>query len=182
MGKKSRLRRAVTWCVGWFSLLVFLAILVSLGWRVAWSTGYHSQRDRWGLTVSIAGGRAVVQYNYGTPGQPPNGAVSVRPGWLVHYYGPRETWRFFWRSGAREFFWFTVEDSRDRPNAFGKVGIGPNHWIVAVPLWVPLLVFFLPTLYLWRKERRPLPGHCRKCGYDLTGNESGVCPECGQTT
>ncbi len=23
------------------------------------------------------------------------------------------------------------------------------------------------------------PGHCRRCGYDLTANESGVCPECG---
>jgi hypothetical protein len=22
-------------------------------------------------------------------------------------------------------------------------------------------------------------GHCQTCGYDLTGNESGVCPECG---
>ena len=22
---------------------------------------------------------------------------------------------------------------------------------------------------------------CRSCGYDLTGNESGVCPECGQS-
>jgi hypothetical protein len=22
-------------------------------------------------------------------------------------------------------------------------------------------------------------GHCRKCDYDLTGNESGQCPECG---
>ena len=22
--------------------------------------------------------------------------------------------------------------------------------------------------------------HCRKCGYDLTGNVSGVCPECGE--
>jgi hypothetical protein len=21
--------------------------------------------------------------------------------------------------------------------------------------------------------------HCKKCGYDLTGNTSGVCPECG---
>ena len=30
-------------------------------------------------------------------------------------------------------------------------------------------------------ERRPLPppGHCRKCSYNLTANESGVCPECG---
>ncbi len=23
------------------------------------------------------------------------------------------------------------------------------------------------------------PGHCGQCGYDLTGNVSGVCPECG---
>lgn len=22
-------------------------------------------------------------------------------------------------------------------------------------------------------------GHCRRCGYDLTDNVSGVCPECG---
>ena len=26
----------------------------------------------------------------------------------------------------------------------------------------------------------PLPGCCRSCGYDLTGNTSGVCPECGR--
>lgn len=23
-------------------------------------------------------------------------------------------------------------------------------------------------------------GHCRACGYDLTGNVSGICPECGK--
>ncbi len=22
-------------------------------------------------------------------------------------------------------------------------------------------------------------GHCQQCGYNLTGNTSGVCPECG---
>jgi len=25
----------------------------------------------------------------------------------------------------------------------------------------------------------PPPGECHACGYDLTGNETGVCPECG---
>lgn len=24
------------------------------------------------------------------------------------------------------------------------------------------------------------PGQCRQCGYDLTGNASGRCPECGK--
>ncbi len=31
----------------------------------------------------------------------------------------------------------------------------------------------------WRRNRLQPPGTCRECGYDLTGNESGVCPECG---
>lgn len=32
-----------------------------------------------------------------------------------------------------------------------------------------------------RGRHRVKPGHCSKCGYDLTGNISGVCPECGTT-
>ncbi len=31
-----------------------------------------------------------------------------------------------------------------------------------------------------RRRRRRRAGLCIKCGYDLTGNESGVCPECGR--
>ena len=33
----------------------------------------------------------------------------------------------------------------------------------------------------WNNWRRFPPGSCRHCGYDLTGNESGVCPECGSS-
>lgn len=31
-----------------------------------------------------------------------------------------------------------------------------------------------------RQMRRPDPNSCLHCGYDLTGNVSGVCPECGR--
>ena len=31
----------------------------------------------------------------------------------------------------------------------------------------------------WSRQRH---GRCRECGYDLTGNVSGVCPECGTAT
>jgi hypothetical protein len=30
-----------------------------------------------------------------------------------------------------------------------------------------------------RRRVRAVPGACRNCEYDLTGNISGVCPECG---
>ena len=32
-----------------------------------------------------------------------------------------------------------------------------------------------------RRAARMASGHCGKCGYDLTGNVSGRCPECGET-
>ncbi len=31
----------------------------------------------------------------------------------------------------------------------------------------------------WEGLFRPPAGHCQACGYDLTDNESGVCPEYG---
>jgi predicted Zn-ribbon and HTH transcriptional regulator len=33
----------------------------------------------------------------------------------------------------------------------------------------------------FRRERaaQSEPGQCRNCGYNLTGNVSGICPECG---
>ena len=49
-----------------------------------------------------------------------------------------------------------------------------------MPLWIPLLVIAVPTTLLWwRGRRRVPPDHCQQCGYNLTGNVSGVCPECG---
>ena len=49
-----------------------------------------------------------------------------------------------------------------------------------IPLYAVLAAVAIPTFLVWRFWPKPLKlGHCR-CGYDLTGNTSGVCPECGQ--
>lgn len=40
----------------------------------------------------------------------------------------------------------------------------------------PAIAFCRGPLRRWRRRRW---GMCLRCGYDLTGNESGVCPECG---
>jgi len=57
--------------------------------------------------------------------------------------------------------------------------LGGKTWDLILPLWIPFLVVAVPTTYLWWTDRRIPPGHCQNCGYNLTGNVSGVCPECG---
>ena len=42
----------------------------------------------------------------------------------------------------------------------------------------PLTAFIRGPVRRWRRRRK---GLCIKCGYDLTGNISGVCPECGES-
>jgi len=49
-----------------------------------------------------------------------------------------------------------------------------------IPLWAPFLLVAALTTLLWRHERRTGVGFCR-CGYDLAGLSSKVCPECGRT-
>lgn len=50
---------------------------------------------------------------------------------------------------------------------------------VCLPLWPFVIAPGVLAVLLWRNSRPWRPGHCR-CGYDLTGNESGKCPECGR--
>lgn len=51
--------------------------------------------------------------------------------------------------------------------------------LLAIPLWIPFGIAASVSYVFWRRLHAPLPGHCRKCDYNLTGNLSGVCPECG---
>lgn len=70
----------------------------------------------------------------------------------------------------------------------GTYGLGPpfwssvpnrGFWALGIPFWIQLIVIGAPTALLWRRDRRRiLPGNCA-CGYDLRGNVSGRCSECG---
>lgn len=48
-----------------------------------------------------------------------------------------------------------------------------------LPLWLPAALLILLGAVLRFLGSRANPGYCSKCGYDLTGNASGRCPECG---
>ncbi|UCC29747.1 MAG: hypothetical protein JSU86_16270 [Phycisphaerales bacterium] len=47
--------------------------------------------------------------------------------------------------------------------------------LFAVPSWLAVFVAHLLSC----RRHRSAHGLCRRCGYNLTGNVSGICPECG---
>ena len=58
--------------------------------------------------------------------------------------------------------------------------IGAKAGCVVVPLgWCPVLFLGFLGLCLRRWSARVRTGYCACCGYNLTGNVSGTCPECG---
>jgi hypothetical protein len=58
-----------------------------------------------------------------------------------------------------------------------------RYGLLAVPYWLLAVVAALPAVFraraAIRRRHRSFRGRCRECGYDLSGNVSGVCPECG---
>ena len=52
----------------------------------------------------------------------------------------------------------------------------------SLPMWLPTAIAALLPLHRalkWYRRYRLGPNACGGCRYDLTGNTSGVCPECG---
>jgi hypothetical protein len=58
-----------------------------------------------------------------------------------------------------------------------------NLLVLTFPHWLAFLVSAIPTItfavLLRRARGRLRSGHCPSCNYNLTGNTSGICPECG---
>lgn len=67
----------------------------------------------------------------------------------------------------------------------GRAGARPmsSGLVLVVPMWLVVLVWsVVPTVWMFKLRQRRiqrLRTLCRQCAYNLTGNTSGVCPECG---
>lgn len=87
---------------------------------------------------------------------------------------------FWWSPGGAADGWSILPSWRYRDwwLDFISLRAGARHgWL---PLWIPLLLAVGGTAWLaWRRRHCFPPGTCQNCGYDLTGNVSGRCPECG---
>ena len=59
-----------------------------------------------------------------------------------------------------------------------------NYTAIRIPFWaLAVALSVAPARYILRAYRNHIQrrrvGHCQQCFYNLTGNISGVCPECG---
>ena len=82
--------------------------------------------------------------------------------------------------------WFGMDDVDTRWVFFGPAPMVGWYWrnfgwihYAHVSLFSPFAIVATPTLLVWRFVPKFPRGHCRRCGYNLTGLTEARCPECG---
>ena len=132
--------------------------------------------------------------------------------WPIDSANDHHDWKGLVLTGYRRFQWHPYPWFETRPDprfvfkrSRGSFSSTGESWLyIAVPMWCPVVLFAMPTIFLWRLQRKPQPGCCKRCGYDLTGlvcadghdeevdsenrctgkvdseTRPTVCPECGQ--
>lgn len=145
----------------WQIAIVALIAVILLGALLSfrWAFGYQAPNRRYEWFVvqgnlyinTVAAGYVATQ-----PGWP------WRPGFAVHR--------------ARLFLPWVSPPSIEK--------LGPSRWHAVLPLYVPIVLLCAVALYpripFIRRRWRAKRGLCPNCGYDVTGNVSGRCPECGE--
>ena len=157
--------------------LTALSALLCVAACVLWPRGYVVSEGHIAVTVDADGAYTRLVVNrWGA-------VVFLR---LTHERSarsPKARWisepaqRFEPRRGEFSFLGFRY-DVRPPIRGFlrsGRVYTVPWWFVLAVASPLPLI-----RSRRWlRRRRRTRSGRCPACGYDLTGNTSGVCPECG---
>jgi hypothetical protein len=141
------------------NLLTALSLLLCVAVAVLWARSYvkadfvgfkHPQR---GVAVISSGGAVYIGLSSGVGG-------------FYFRSNPASQW------GLSDSRWWPFYSDRDTAK---------GAWTVIIPHWLGI-AFAAPVALMLRRRhrRRRWTGHCASCGYNLTGNVSGVCPECGE--
>jgi len=177
MRKRSRFRPLAKWVGACAIVLALLLWVASCFW---W--GFFLWRtDTWGCQVDCDWG--TLSLDVFRRGGDPEWQWRVRPGLHIVSHA---WWRDYLAqhgivldsAANRNYYGFALPKVLTRVPALSRSGT--VFW-VKLPLWFPLLILAVPTGILFWRDRRYPAGHCQKCGYNLTGNVSGRCPECGET-
>ena len=155
MNHSPRVRRIAKWSVAVVCMLMVEAWVISLVAAVVYRPPGHK------VVYSLQAGCATVIW-WTSRSAPIRGNSEVIDLSLLHGW-------------SIQSLWFAMHWLPTYKNYPAPIGIST----LVIPLWVPITLVGLPTAYLFWRDRSPPPGHCRECGYDLQGNVSGVCPECG---
>ena len=156
------------------NLLTTLSLLLCVAVAALWVRSYwrHDAWD-WGTRTGRAGVDSFSGYlSAGRVDVPPAALARIPRGNFV-YSEPaaraaatmlKPNWSFGVIRGTRFH----------QPGQLTATDVRVPHWLVA------LLAGIAPAVYGYRRRRRPPPGYCRNCGYDLRASP-GRCPECGTT-
>ena len=112
-----------------------------------------------------------------------NGSVLVAVG-TISYFDPHTPPGWFWEVPRAEVYSMPGVPLTFLSRRHLVMGVHSPIWMLDVPLWTifvvttpyPTIAFIRGPLRRWRRRKR---GECVNCGYDLTGNVTGVCSECG---
>jgi hypothetical protein len=173
MARRGRKRRMLKWAGLVLLLVIAVAWAVSEFYPFDYYRNvppYGSRKASRGFSVSLVGGALWL-------------------GWIRGVIQAGGIWPFeqeyirIWLPSIDRSILPTSDDAMEMASHRLWEPYVPTHTEVhiGVPLWIPFLLVAIPTAVLWYRDRRRIPpGHCRNCGYNLTGNVSGICPECGE--
>ena len=162
MHPPSRTRRILKWTGVGLSALVLTAWIASCVWYVSWC-GY---RD-----VIVHSGGVYINFWPGSRQDYEAMELWQSGGLLAPKYELRH-------GRVNEPFLKSIQRGFHYPSVSKRAPFSRN---IGIPFWVIFLPTAIFTIVLFRRDRRRIPpGHCSRCGYDLTGNLSGVCSECGE--
>jgi hypothetical protein len=165
---------------------LLLCGIILLFWiRSYW---FISSALRYGDTVSAPQGREIGRRCW--KGEVLLAAGSLQLNWVKPYYddGPPH-WEFSDEIRLTHYFSDRSNDPQKPP---GALGFGWRHITgqgrfrsleISSPVWfIALLAAVLPcwrVLSGFNRSRQIAGSLCVACNYNLTGNTSGTCPECG---
>ncbi|MBN1489161.1 MAG: hypothetical protein JXA69_04520 [Phycisphaerae bacterium] len=170
MIRTGRRRRVLKWAGMILSMLI--AVVMCASAFVGLRANVFVQ-DAFALQITSSWGTVVLSSLWPASEIPSNLYVA----WLDAHgvsYLQQEGW--LW-AVDNLFHWPAYEKILPNAQLQGPYGMTS----IAVPYWILFLLVAIPTAVLWWRGRRCIPSDCcRQCGYNLTGNVSGVCPECGE--